>query len=95
MMIPVTPEINATLAADTRNEWWQMGENYFTTDTDKPVCLEIFKESNGNYKWSQYDANSPEPDLAVTESDTDHATLEACLADAYDYLNGYEPYPAK
>jgi hypothetical protein len=95
MMIFVTEEICPELAADTRNEWWQIGEGYFTTDTAKTVCIEIFRKGPGKFKWSLYDANSPDPELAVTQSDDDSDTLAKCLADAYDYLNGYEPYPAK
>lgn len=91
MFIRVTPEMCPVLAADTRNKWTEIGKEYYQTDNNDGITLEIRHVESGLFRWWLYDDKSPEPDLAVTMSDPDKATLEEALADVYDWLSGYDP----
>lgn len=88
MYIPVTPEICPVLAADTRNKWRQIGNEYYQTDEKEGVCLEIRHVESGLYRWWLYDANSADPDIAITLDDA--KTLPDALYAVYEYLDGYQ-----
>ena len=85
MFIPAT---EPTLVADKANKWTQIGEEYFQTDNNKSITLEIRHIESGLFRWWLYDDKSVTPDMAVTFNDK--PTLAEALADAYDYLKGYK-----
>lgn len=88
MHTSVTAETGPTaLVADSRN-WTKIGENYYQSDTVNGICLEINKQISGQFRWFLYDEKSAIPDMAVTLDDK--PTLAEALADALDYLSGYE-----
>lgn len=98
MILPVTQESGPqVLANDKRNKWRSLTDNgdYYQTDEKNGICLEIFLKRAGQWEWSLYDANSPDPDLAVTKSEEDKPTIEEIVTDLYDYVEGYEPYKPK
>ena len=87
-ILPVTPAC-PELFNDPHNKWREIGEEYWQTDEKDGICLEIHHIETG-FRWWLYDAQSPEPALAVMESEQNAATLAAALADAYDYFDGYD-----
>jgi hypothetical protein len=98
MFRPVTAaDDGPELAADTRFKWWNIGTQYWQTDTKDGICLEIHY-TNSMFRWFLYDAFFADPDLAVVYYD--EPTIAQALKEAHEYAESHvasnpRPTPAR